>query len=546
MSQQDPTASKPRPSPSWGGVTLSRVLDKWAQSRPETVFLRPFGGIPLTFAETHTEVDRLARLLHGHGFGPGDSILLRAGRRPEGFLLLLAATRIGMNVCIAPESWSARQISEGAVSYAPKLAVDAGLMPAGSLESLRIMEAAANLFTIRMVGCFGAAPDGLVDFSTGDGSQDADLPTPDPELDGQVHILQHNAVGKLERMTRSQSQLLAQAMACAMVSDLTSTSIVGTAHDPLGAHGLLASLLPALLVGCGVQLFEAIDPKLDARIQLWQRESRSHHCVLPAPFARAEGFEKDAPNLRRVWICADEDGTSLPKGEAVLVDCAGTALLPAKRGRDGQAILRPGAITVAPTRGGAMSFGALRLEGSAQENSTAGSLMSGEIFIEGPLAASRNGKLSEPQPSGQFARLIEDEERRPVYSLLEKDATAIRVGSHRVVLAAVNRALGLTGRWQDAAVFSVPDPILHNRIEVAVEPRVGDNEAHTLPTLDLVRSMLRDSGVGDAGLPVRLHLVTRVPRRGRGQVDVAALPDHAFEIEKAQSARESEDRQVVA
>jgi acyl-CoA synthetase (AMP-forming)/AMP-acid ligase II len=128
-----------------------------------------------------------------------------------------------------------------------------------------------------------------------------------------------------------------------------------------------------------------------------------------------------------------------------------------------------------------------------------------------------------------MARLAEDDDRRPTYVLTDADAVAVQVGTHRVMLSVINRALGLTGRWQDAAVFAVPDPMMQNRVEVAVEPRAGDGEAQTLPTLEMVRAMLQESGIGDAGLPVKLHLVSRVPRRGRGVVDVAALPDNAWE-----------------
>jgi acyl-CoA synthetase (AMP-forming)/AMP-acid ligase II len=172
--------------------------------------------------------------------------------------------------------------------------------------------------------------------------------------------------------------------------------------------------------------------------------------------------------------------------------------------------------------------------------------MSGEICLDSPLAAARNGKTLAPQPTGQMARLAEGEERRPTYVLSDKDAMAVQVGSHRVMLPAVNRALGLTGRWQDAAVFAVPDRMLRNRIEVAVEPRAGDDDAQKLPTLAMVRNLLSESGIGDAGLPVKMHLVTRVPRRGRGVVDVDALADHAWDAQEVSSGKDGASFEAVA
>lgn len=485
----------------------------------------------MTFAEVNAEVIRLAAVLREQGLGPGDGLLLRAGRRPEGLVMLLAAIHVGLQVCLAPEGMSARQVTEGAVSYAPKIAVDAGTLPKNKPESLRILEMAANLFTIRLVCCFGDAPDGLLDLAAVEPHtvDDTEVPPVDPTHDAFLHILRHGADGKLQRLSRSQSQLLTQALACAMLSDLTPSSVVGTAYDPIGAHGLLTAALPALLVGCRLQLFDAVDPSLDARLQLWQEESDRHHLVLPAAFAQSLGLNNSGHTSRRVWVTSGPAQQGLTKGGHLLVDCDGTALLPAQIDDAGQTIIRPGAITISAKNSGPMAFGTLRLEGGPQENSTAGSLMSGEICLDSPLAAARNGKTHDLQPTGQMARLAEDKERRPTYVLTDKDAMAVQVGAHRVMLPAVNRALGLTGRWQDAAVFSVPDRMLHNRIEVAVEPRVGDDDAQKLPTLAMVRNLLSESGIGDAGLPVKMHLVTHIPRLGRGVVDIEALADHAWE-----------------
>jgi non-ribosomal peptide synthetase component E (peptide arylation enzyme) len=502
----------------------------------------------MTFAEVNAEVVRLATVLREQGLRPGDSLLLRAGRRPEGLLMLLAAIHSGLQVCLAPEGMSARQVTEGAVSYAPKIAVDAGMLPKNKPESLRILEMAANLFTIRLVCCFGAAPDGLLDLAAIEphAVDDREIPPVDPTRDAFLHILRHGSDGKLQRLSRSQSHLLSQALACAMVSELTPSSVVGTAYDPIGAHGLLAAALPALLVGCRLQLFDAVDPSLDARLQLWQEENDHHHLVLPAAFAQSLGLKSGGHTSKRVWVANGPASQGLTKGDHLLVDCDGTALLPAQIDDGGQTIMRPGAITISAKNSGPMAFGTLRLEGGPQENSTAGSLMSGEICLDSPLAAARNGKTLSPQPTGQMARLAEGEERRPTYVLSDKDAMAVQVGSHRVMLPAVNRALGLTGRWQDAAVFAVPDRMLRNRIEVAVEPRAGDDDAQKLPTLAMVRNLLSESGIGDAGLPVKMHLVTRVPRRGRGVVDVDALADHAWDAQEVSSDKDGASFEAVA
>ncbi|MBV6659262.1 MAG: hypothetical protein KI785_15975, partial [Devosiaceae bacterium] len=66
------------------------------------------------------------------------------------------------------------------------------------------------------------------------------------------------------------------------------------------------------------------------------------------------------------------------------------------------------------------------------------------------------------------------------------------------------------------------DAVLGSRVEVAIQPRVPSDSGPKLPTrvptLDDVRAMLAESGVGDAGLPSKLHLVAHVPRGASGRV----------------------------
>ena len=523
-------AEKTRSCPSWGQMTCANLIDKWAASRADSPFALAADGQVVTYHMLHTEVTRLGSVLRAQGLGPGDSILIRAGRRMEGLTMLLAAVRTGISVCLVPEGMSARQITEGAVSYAPKLAIDAGIFSDSDKETPRILEAAANLFTVRMVGCFGTAPDGMVDFSALEGVEDAfDLPPAiDPDTHSVVHMLRHGRDGRIERFSRTQSQLLSQALASALSLDGYQSSAIGSAYDPLSSYGLLVAALPTLMVGATLQQFDALDPSLYLRMQNWLEHKDDRRLVLPAVLAQEPVF-MSATSGRHVWIASDPAPIQVGEDDTLLIDCGGTAMLPAQQTSDGQTFLRPGSIVITPSKGGPMSFGSLLLEDGADADDTSSALMNGEIGLTSPLSAARNGRLASTQPTGQLARLTQDENRKPIYVLTDGEGVGVRVGTQTVVIASINRALGLTGRWQDAAVFPVADPLLGHRIEVAVEPRAGDSEAQTLPTLDLVRSLLRESGVSDAGLPVRIHLVTRVPRREQGMVDVAALARYAFE-----------------
>jgi hypothetical protein len=91
----------------------------------------------------------------------------------------------------------------------------------------------------------------------------------------------------------------------------------------------------------------------------------------------------------------------------------------------------------------------------------------------------------------------------------------------------------LTGRWQDAAAYSITDPLVGVRLEVAVQPRLNDEGevvSAEMPKLDDVRGLLQDSGISDAMLPTVMHLVTSIPRGLSGHVVVEELADHLIDL----------------
>ncbi len=520
-----------QPCPNWGDLTVSSVLKRWAETRGDRRFLTVHDGPSLTFAQSYQRVMTLSSVFRSQGFGPRDTIALRAGRSVDGLLALLAGIHAGLDVCLIPEGLSVRQATDGAVAFAPKVAIDAGDLSIEPGDNLRIMDLAAGMFTVRFVGCFGDAPDGLVDLNSLVPVDPAEV---DPVLDStvSVHAVQIGADGKVMRSSRDQSQLMAQALASASACDFTPNTNVATPYDLISSHGLLAVALPALLVGCQLTLFDPLEADLERHIEAWSRQSDERVAALPLSFAQKGTNTALAREGRRIWIGRGAARVNPDIDGQILIDLGGRAILPADQDADGQLVLCPGEIVVSPKVGDAMSFGTLRLEGSAQANAGAVNLMSGELALESVLSARINGRTSHPQPTGVLARLQDTTNGKPVYVVTDRDSDDIQVGQTYVSIAAINRALGLTGRWQDAGAFAVKDTLLGYRVEVAVRPRTSDDQDSKIPTLDMVRDLLCESGIGDAGLPVRMHLVTRIPMRGRGVVDVDALADLAWETDE--------------
>lgn len=536
--------------PSWGKISVASLLTRFARSRPDAVFLTAPDEQALSFAAIDAQVDRLTGFFVGSGYGPGDCILLRAGRRHEGLFVVLAAARAGLDVCLVAEGLSARQITDGAVAHAPKLAIDAGWCgqedgaSAPGRDPMRLMEAAAGLFTVRLVACFGPGPDGTIDLNTlpaADGealsANQTRMASARPHQHGRIHVLRIGMDGRVTSISRTQGQVLSQAMASAMASGFVTSQIVGTAYDPISPHGLLAAMFPALVVGGEVALFDPLDDELTARLRVWLDEAPERRLVLPAALAGDQALagidragEQRAGRRRVTWVTVGPMPADHARGGTVLCDCGGLGLVPASRKEDGATALQPGPIIIAASTGETMRFGALKLAGSAKTNGQAGELTSGELLLEGALAAKparrgvrmtadgQAGDASAYVPTGVPLRLGEGDDGKPVY-LLASGGETLFVGGQPVSLFTVNRALGLTGRWNDAIAFPVSDPVLGHRLEVAVEPRPSREGSTSWPTLDDVRGMLRDSGIGDGGLPVKMHLVQEIPRTPGGSFD---------------------------
>ncbi|MGD1888807.1 MAG: AMP-binding protein [Cohaesibacteraceae bacterium] len=569
-----------RACPAWGQMNIGSLLAKFARSRPDSLFAEQPDGTTTTYAQLDGEVNRLTGFFPQSGYGPGDCILLRAGRRIEGRYVMLAAARAGLDLCLVAEGLSARQLTDGAVAHAPKLAIDAGVCGeveedgAATRDPTRLMESAAGLFTVRLVGRFGDGPDGTIDLGALPEPEKEVLETNDarmqsarPEQHGRVHMLRIGTDGRVTSISRTQGQLLSQVMACAMASGFLSAHVIGTAYDPVSPHGLMAAMLPTLMVGGQVRLFDPLEPDLTAMLRLWLEEEAHNRLVLPAALATEQALAGIDPvgassNRRRgTWIAQGPmpRGTEATGG-TVLCDCGGLGLVQAFRREDGASYLKPGPIVVSSSTGEPMRFGTVKLSGAAKPNSQSGELTSGELLLEGALAAkparrglrssaeAENDRSSAYVPTGMPLRLGDGDDGKPVYLLLAGGETLF-VGGQAVSLFMINRALGLTGRWNDAIAFPVDDPMLGHRVEVAVEPRPSQDGTATWPELDDVRGMLRDSGIGDGGLPVKMHLVREIPLTPGGTFDPDGIEAQRLypELEEeADGAVESDLDQAVA
>lgn len=542
----DPIAATPpaRPCPSWGAMTLASLLTKLAHSRRDDVFVSVENGGSLTFREAQLQVRMLSQFFNEQGLNVGDCTLIRQGRQIDGLIALLACARAGLDACIVPEGMSARDVVEGAAPLTPKLVLDAGRR-----NHARTMEMAAGLFTVRLVCGFGhgqadTLADGMVGCSPpelaklGLGKQGIAEPAKlDPERDGLVHYLRSGTSDRVERMTRTQSHVLSQALANAMMMHLTTGSAIGTAYDPLGANGLMMVMAPAIVVGTSVRLFDGLNPDIAKTMGNWSADTHNGVTIMPLSLRENTYLPRAKRGLKSIWLAPTmpklaEGAAPLGTNELLAVDLGGVAFAHAINVDEKSFGVVSGPIEIAGNSGQAMTFGTVGLRAVAKENNHTETLLSGEITVEGSVAARRDGHIWETQRTGMMARAIDRDSGTPLFALSES-IRDMRVGGQHVSLAKINRCLMLTGRWQDAAAYSISDPMVGVRLEVAVQPRLNDEgEAirGDMPKLDDVRGLLQDSGISDAMLPTIMYLVTSVPRGLSGDVVVEELADKLIEF----------------
>ena len=96
---------------------------------------------------------------------------------------------------------------------------------------------------------------------------------------------------------------------------------------------------------------------------------------------------------------------------------------------------------------------------------------------------------------------------------LERDPELLHHGGLTVAAAELDHLYQSFPGFLDAACFTLPDPIVGDRIFAAVVPKPGQSV-----TLDALQAFLREQGVAPYKLPDRLVVVSTIPRDANGAV----------------------------
>ena len=105
----------------WGGATLTSIFDQAVSSSPHSLALvDPFNrsdltdGNPqrLTFSEIASRVENIAAILHAHGVGQDDIVVIQLPNVVELVMLYIALARLGTIVSPVPVQYGVHELKK--------------------------------------------------------------------------------------------------------------------------------------------------------------------------------------------------------------------------------------------------------------------------------------------------------------------------------------------------------------------------------------------------------------------------------------------------
>src|SRR5512132_4348047 len=160
-----------------GAATIAEAVRITAANRADEVAIRTKGDeIAWTWGELHERVDALAAGLSGLGVGPGQTVALLLGNRPEFHLCDLAVMTTGATPFSIYMQYTPEQIRFVASDAGARFLITEQALLAGALEARKEMPELEHVIVVD-----GGAPEGVL-------SLDDVMSAPDPDFDVDVAV----------------------------------------------------------------------------------------------------------------------------------------------------------------------------------------------------------------------------------------------------------------------------------------------------------------------------------------------------------------------
>jgi len=525
----DERREPPAERPVVDGATLFRQR---ADRRPQALALADredrsaFGmgpGRDLSYGEADKAIDALCRFFADHGLVPGDVVGVQMPNVAEAALIYLAAWRSGLSVAAFPFLWRGAEISEACATLSPAALIGAGRTADGTVTEM-LREAAGMHFCVRLVAGFGPeVPDGVADLDTLLSSQEpvrsdeADVPEHQSHAPA-LFTFTARAGHPLLPIPMSAETLLAQGAMSVLALGLNADDRILNAFPFSGAVGLALGLMPWLVCGGVLIQHHAFDGDSFA-----QQVSRSEATVTALPAPVLSEFSKrltvrQAMSLKRIGRVLQASRASAPTPHfggfsPTLFDVhplgdLACVLLTYMDGADASLLPR-GQLTLAPPGKEGVVFIETEIGKSANGESA-------ELLLRGPAVAKGRG----PGPItadgrgfvGTGIACLPEPAPEPLLRL-KADPELIHHGGFLIAAGELDKLYAAFPACQDAACFSVPDPVLGEKICAALVAKSG--QAVRRSSLNW---FLKTRQTASYKLPDEVIEVQHIPRRSDGRV----------------------------
>lgn len=314
-----PLSNLPKLVSPWNGFTISKLVDSASRTRasdivfvdaPDTSTWLHRPARSLTYLALSKEARRFASQMMTLGLKRGEAIMLMLPNAVEFPIACLGAMLAGMipvPVAVGTPAERLRIIAE--LTNAKAIVTVSKLADLDLASTAR--DLAAQVFSIRAVASFGAAsfeptsfertsferdvPSGVVSLDDWD---EADL-TPTESFSNletdDINLISVEFIGDMPRaLARTQSQLIAEAMALSSTAQISSkTSLVSTII-PNSAFSFISSIVLPILVRAQMHFHGVFSSKT-----LIQQIKASPHTCLIMPFAAEEGLSELNPDVQQ-------------------------------------------------------------------------------------------------------------------------------------------------------------------------------------------------------------------------------------------------------
>ena len=539
----------------FGGQTLDGALASIVAKRPRDILLQfwdagPEPSMRLTGMEADAIVSAVADAFLDIGLKQDDTLLVQIAPRPHTVLLLLGASRANL-ITVPVPGISSRQSLRRLMERTSAKAAIIDLSATSANTPKAMVEATTDVFGMRfLLSVGGTAPDGILPLDTvltGEtwaGQAARPVPRPDRPADHVAMVWPQTDDLGAPLLARSHNELLAAGLNTVLSAGLSGDDALFSPLIPQRLSGLATTMMAWLLTGATLNLSAPQDWAALQNAIVGSQDKRRVVC-LPGKLTAIVAPALPAPaDVLRVWndpLAPTVQGSTIEPSNAghgrIVADAINIA-------ECGLLVRGPSTTpTSVPLAGHRKEHADLppfiqaKLVGSVEK---AGDLPDREGLIRGEMLLGGPGTPSAPFPEpksdrstgdaedvkGPFDRgfvktglrgHLKDGPQGPEIHVIGSVGTARRIGSRTYDLGELDAALRALPGVRDAAAFEIPGGLAGARIGAAIVP---DAEP---PSLDALRRNLIDRGHSPHTLPVKLAILTGIPRSPDGIVNRDAL-----------------------